>query len=873
MIDGQVSQIVVPSERKELPQVTAGAIPIFRNVPLGGSWQAVYNFQINSDSLNIVMPGDENQSYGVFGVMHPNGDAVFGITADDDFYSLLNKNVFTSLKNPKPHPSSFKGVFADTDTGEIYTGDWQMQDLTVVHGDDGELRFGTDNFGIRPASLTGVGDTAADYGVYFIKDNELSSFGINLNADTLNFNAVDNYFASLKTPEASHVPGYKSVFTDPSTGRIYSQDAASGGLPEVSTGQMYMFDGTDTVAAEGILFKNLSIDGGGYNSVLGVPGSYLHIMPMSQGEYNGITTENSGIETIGTHYCFDNQREGFIVTTNAYLVGFNRDNFANHTFAVYNTYGEYSVGHTVRTGHYIKSLAEKNYFGALQTPKEHPNNHLPLSVNTDTGEIYSQSLDYNGLTGKPDMSGYMLKSAWGIPCGGYCMTGAYSAGDDRIVLPFGSPVNFDEQDFTLELFFRLKESAVANVFLLGSYHETALYGYELSVDTATGKLAFGWGDGSTRTSQSGGISLEIDTLYHLITAYDKTEGKIRHYINGMPDEIVKDTQLLAAHPAQSFALGAYNSAGQGSPKDIYLFRAYNRALTADEASLLYNGGRPDLAGLPYSFAVTAGLYNPTGNCTNTGFTTFTDVTPSGFTATSDGGGVYLASTNDEIKFRKGKTYKVEFNCLINSGANLSLSYPESNTGGGNGSVTSSGYNYADIGTGYHSYTFKAAFDITGVITFRSNSVVTDFTISDIRVTEIGCIAAYLPQYAGNQAWKDISGNEAHGVVYGAKPIQDNEFTVASLKSITGDSSIAGAIPVGYECVRIKLKNTTGNSVTVKLGTSPAGTEISGGTTVGANSTAYVNVNIQFIALTGIFISSTAWSGAAIDVTVINRKCE
>lgn len=462
-------------------------------------------------------------------------------------------------------------------------------------------------------------------------------------------------------------------------------------------------------------------------------------------------------------------------------------------------------------------------------------------------------------------------NGWGTPHGGYNFTGTYANGDDRVVLPLTSPLNFSDQDFSLEFLFNNVGTSIYT-FLMGCYCETTKLGYEISINNTTLKPNFTYGYSSATASYYSNLSILNNKTTHLVVIYNKTSGKIQFYINNVPDEVVKGSNTISSATTQPYTIGCYNSAGLGSNKDIYLVRAYNKALSSSEVSQLYNNGRADLAELPYTIGTTKGAWAFIGNCANVSMTSFTSATPTGFRASSDGSAIKLAGTNDEIPFKKGRTYVVDFDCLINSGSNVSLSYPENGIGGGNGSVADA-LIYQNISTGHHSYSFTATVTTPGVITFRTNSgVSSNFTISNISIRELGCVAQYKTS-AGKYSWEDSSGNNQHGAVLGAVPICNEDRLVAWKDGVTGDTTMTNAVTAKYMATAVKITNITANTVIVKVGSTAGGTDIVNSQSIGANATVYVPVSKVFseTADQSIYVSSTSWNSANIKVTIIQMR--
>jgi hypothetical protein len=102
----------------------------------------------------------------------------------------------------------------------------------------------------------------------------------------------------------------------------------------------------------------------------------------------------------------------------------------------------------------------------------------------------------------------------------------------------------------------------------------------------------------------------------------------------------------------------------------------------------------------------------------------------------------------------------------------------------------------------------------------------------------GCVVQYEQDGIGHNQWIDKSGNELHGTVSGAIPINlppDHTEKYVDL-TLTGNSSYTR--PIGYKVTSILAKNKTGNALTGGLdcGWSANGSEIVSGMAIGANAT-------------------------------------
>jgi len=114
------------------------------------------------------------------------------------------------------------------------------------------------------------------------------------------------------------------------------------------------------------------------------------------------------------------------------------------------------------------------------------------------------------------------------------------------------------------------------------------------------------------------------------------------------------------------------------------------------------------------------------------------------------------------------------------------------------------------------------------------------------LTQIGCVLQLEQDGIGHGQWIDKSGNELHGTVSGALPVNlrpDHQEIYIDL-TVTGDTSFT--LPKGYQIKSIIVKETAGNALTggLDVGTTNGGVEVVSAMAVGANST----VNCTLVAV-------------------------
>lgn len=317
------------------------------------------------------------------------------------------------------------------------------------------------------------------------------------------------------------------------------------------------------------------------------------------------------------------------------------------------------------------------------------------------------------------------------------------------------------------------------------------------------------------------------------------------YVNGKSVAITEDVTPVGTRVSDA-ATDLYigNRSGNDSTwhGSISVVRHFNRILTADEAKAQSSGA--PIASADIGASQTA---LNVSNCVNTPghlYSTFANETPTGFDAISNGAALHAASTADEIVVVLDIRYRIRFFLVLNSGTaptfNLYVDPDNLNTVVGAPTTVSS--------PGLNTLEFTCTVGATAGLSFSNNSTVTNYEVTNIAVTQIGCALQLEQPGIGHGQLIDISGNEMHGTVSGALPINlppDHTELYVDL-TLTGNSSYT--LPKGYEIVSVIVAETSGNALTGGLdsGLSANAAEVISGMPVGANAT----VNCTLVA-TGV----------------------
>jgi len=145
------------------------------------------------------------------------------------------------------------------------------------------------------------------------------------------------------------------------------------------------------------------------------------------------------------------------------------------------------------------------------------------------------------------------------------------------------------------------------------------------------------------------------------------------------------------------------------------------------------------------------------NCVNGNYTTFGGASPTAFNATSNGGGMHMAGTADEISFVSGQKYIVAFDEVLNSGT---APYVDIVGSIGGGSISVEGLQLSSVGSNVFEFTSNAT--TTGNLLFINAVTVTDFEITNLSVKDAGwdVSAASWSILGGLATYDDANDNHA-----------------------------------------------------------------------------------------------------------------
>lgn len=172
-------------------------------------------------------------------------------------------------------------------------------------------------------------------------------------------------------------------------------------------------------------------------------------------------------------------------------------------------------------------------------------------------------------------------------------------------------------------------------------------------------------------------------------------------------------------------------------------------------------------------------------------------------------------------------------------------------------------------------------DISGYLTFIVGSTTAgDIAYFDnITLTQVGCVLQLEQSDIGYNQWLDTSGNELHGTVSGALPINlpaNNVERFRHTVAITDDTTWTDIVPAGYILESIIFVESAGNTAILDLGTTATGQDVFEQQTITASSITTISINKIFSMTVNqsLYLNDDGtgtWNGASITATLLMRR--
>jgi len=361
---------------------------------------------------------------------------------------------------------------------------------------------------------------------------------------------------------------------------------------------------------------------------------------------------------------------------------------------------------------------------------------------------------------------------------------------------------FGTSDFTLVAWIKVPSSVTgSNRYLTGGTGSNAP-GWFINTSGVLRVVKTDVGD-TTGTSTTA-----LTPNAYALVAYTKASGVSTHYLNGVADGTGTDSANYTSAIAQIGSQAGASFFGGSIVGPLI----YNRALSAAEVVALYEAGVP--AGADYNNATNTAINSSSWISTGGGgYTSFTGVSATGFTAVRASGAGY-ANLRPAYAVKVGQKFRITGSIVYNNGKTVIPRFLVGN--GGETPLTSTAAN--------GSFSVEATCTSAGSEIYIWSNGDADFTVSSLAVTPLGLLLAPdAGQAGGGLTWYDTSGNAANitlpasGVswnVPSSRYLGGNWTTSGNLTvSGTGDSSVAGKIGVGTTSPAAKLDVTIAQSKT------------------------------------------------------------
>jgi len=480
------------------------------------------------------------------------------------------------------------------------------------------------------------------------------------------------------------------------------------------------------------------------------------------------------------------------------------------------------------------------------------------SVGIGAKENQLYRIDDAGKTGQ-----LICADDWGEPKGGYMFDGV----NDYISVPNNSNLNFGIGDFSLSW------CGIVNNPTSGSQHLAGKRGigsnwYRIVLYSTSGKPTL---EVNTTTRLQANTVLQANTLYHIVVT--RINGIAYIYINGKLD--ISGSLTSDVSNTDTFTIGAYSSSNYFNGKTFFA-RVYNRGLSTSEILSLYNNGLTGQNVLPIADVganndnMIGSTWLAVGNVSELG--SVITYSPDGITFTYIRNSFAISGKN---KKKYKLTYSIVSNTLIGNGVfslmGKALSAGNSLYNGNNLPLnTSIGFHAIEFTSGDQNTLTQEGFQLSAGYT--SGNLVVD----SISITQIGCVAEYLPENAGRIGWIETM-NGLHGSTSGS-PIcltaeQSSQVYKDYKSTVTGNTTLTSIIPKRYILKQIIIENTTANTFTLNIGSSTSGgTDIvNGASIVSGLTTITINKTFSLTADQTLYLQSSNWNSSSNNFYFIMEK--
>ena len=288
--------------------------------------------------------------------------------------------------------------------------------------------------------------------------------------------------------------------------------------------------------------------------------------------------------------------------------------------------------------------------------------------------------------------------------------------------------------------------------------------------------------------------IPINEWSHFVITLDDSDvsNNPTFYLDGVSVSLTKTSTGTGAgtdDTGNNLYIGNHSGADYTFDGQISQVRLHNRALSAAEVRAAYNG-----QAVPYEYVG--------GSQTNLVYNTFTnDVFSNGWAA--QGATITYDAGNDRVNFTNASGTSSGYHGMYwtfgsapESGKKYRYSYTVVNHTEGTHAISIGNGTWSPAATGNGTFTgvIESSSSPDVYIRLYPQTAGTDnsFGINSVSVTQIGCVAEYLPSGINSTRWMDTSGNGLHGTTSTATAVNHKigSLTLATLSTdaVTFDSA-------------------------------------------------------------------------------------
>lgn len=441
---------------------------------------------------------------------------------------------------------------------------------------------------------------------------------------------------------------------------------------------------------------------------------------------------------------------------------------------------------------------------------------------------------------------------------------SFDGDGDHVEVSDDADIDVGTADFSIEMWVKPDNITQTGKYLINK--EAGGIGYGLRIDTDD--LYLRLDDNTTDISATIASNVFVAGSWtHLLVTCNR-DGDATAYADGVSQGTVTiSTASATLDNSGALRIGTETSGTTNEfAGSVSQGRIHNRALSAAEVRAAYNGQAVpfEYVGANQDELVTDGDMSDASSWTVSGW----DVN-----STTANKARYLDAATGYIGqsmvLTEGKKYRYKFEVSNVTGtAKLNLANQS-------GSDITGPVLYANDS---HTVEFIAPFDATGIRIYAYTESGSAFDLDNVSITQIGCVAEYLPSGVGHNQWSDSSGNGLDGAVSGATAVNAPDVQRVKLAGVTGDTQKDNFIPAGYVIQDVITAETAGNNVSgFNVGFGADDGTIVADVTVTASTTTSQTIAASVATLAAddtIYISATpttGWNSGSVDIYFTLRR--